>query len=52
MHLKKALNLIIKLNYLQLTNYLKCTKMELGTLINFGRPSLTYKKIINLKNSN
>ena len=38
--------------YAQLTNYLKCTKMELGMLINFGTPSLTYKRMINLKNSN
>ncbi len=35
----------------QLKNYLKCTKMELGMLINFGTPSLTYKRILNLKNS-
>jgi len=36
----------------QLKNYLKCTNMELGMLINFGMPSLNYKRIINLKNSN
>ena len=35
----------------QLKNYLKCTKMELGMLINFGTPSLTYKRKLNLKNS-
>jgi len=34
----------------QLKNYLKCTKMELGMLINFGTPSLTYKRILNSKN--
>ena len=33
----------------QLKNYLKCTKMELGMLINFGTPSLTYKRILNSK---
>ncbi|WP_428831830.1 GxxExxY protein [Flavobacterium yafengii] len=38
--------------YSQLTNYLKCTNLELGMLINFGTPSLTYKRMINLKNSN
>ena len=38
--------------YAQLQNYLKCTNMELGMLINFGMPSLTYKRMINLKNSN
>jgi GxxExxY protein len=35
----------------QWKNYLKCTKMELGMLINFGTPSLTYKRILNSKNS-
>ena len=35
--------------YAQLQNYLKCTNMELGMLINFGTPSLTYKRMINLK---
>nr|WP_315152625.1 GxxExxY protein [uncultured Flavobacterium sp.] len=35
----------------QLRNYLKCTSMELGMLINFGTSSLNYKRIINLKNS-
>lgn len=34
---------------MQLSNYLRCTNMEVGMLINFGRPSLTYKRIINLK---
>lgn len=38
--------------YMQLTNYLKCTNLELGMLINFGTPSLPYKRIINLKNAN
>ncbi|NEW78090.1 MAG: GxxExxY protein [Gelidibacter sp.] len=37
--------------YAQLKNYLRCTNMELGMLINFGTPSLTYKRIINLNNS-
>jgi GxxExxY protein len=35
--------------YMQVENYLKCTNMELGMLINFGTPSLTYKRMINLK---
>ena len=34
--------------YAQLKNYLKCTKMELGMLINFGMSSLIYKRIINV----
>ncbi len=37
--------------YSQLNNYLKATKKELGMLINFGQPSLTYKRIINTQNS-
>jgi GxxExxY protein len=48
----KAVSLVPDAFYTQLKNYLKCTKMELGMLINFGTPSLTYKRMINLKNSN
>lgn len=48
----KAVSQIPVTFYTQLTNYLKCTNMELGMLINFGTPSLTYKRMINLKNSN
>ena len=40
-----------KITYKQMKNYLKCTKMELGMLINFGTPSLTYKRILNTPNS-
>jgi GxxExxY protein len=48
----KAVSQIPVAFYAQLTNYLKCTKMELGMLINFGTSSLTYKRTVNLKNSN
>jgi GxxExxY protein len=48
----KAVSQIPVTFYAQLRNYLKCTNMELGMLINFGMPSLTYKRMINLKNSN
>ena len=48
----KAVSQIPATFYAQLKNYLKCTNMELGILINFGMPSLNYKRIINLKNSN
>jgi GxxExxY protein len=37
--------------YAQLRNYLRCTKMKLGILINFGQPSLQYKRILNSKSS-
>ncbi len=47
----KAVNHIPDTFYAQLKKYLRCSNMELGVLINFGTPSLTYKRIINLKNS-
>jgi GxxExxY protein len=46
----KAVAQIPTVFYAQLQNYLKCTNMELGLLINFGTPSLTYKRIVNSKN--
>jgi GxxExxY protein len=48
----KAVTQIHSVFYEQLQNYLKCTNMELGMLINFGTPSLTYKRILNPNNSN
>jgi len=30
----------------QLFNYLKATKLEVGLLVNFGEPSLNYKRIV------
>ena len=47
----KAVRHIPDTFFAQLRNYLKCTSMELGMLINFGMPSLHYKRIVNLKNS-
>ena len=47
----KAVTQIPSVFYAQLQNYLKCTNMELGLLINFGTPSLTYKRILNSNNS-
>lgn len=44
----KAVSHIPDVFYAQLKNYLKCTKMELGMLINFGMSSLIYKRIINV----
>lgn len=37
--------------YAQLRNYLRCTEMKLGILINFGQPSLQYKRVLNSKSS-
>ena len=48
----KAVTQIPSVFYAQLQNYLKCTNMELGMLINFGTPSLTYKRILNSNTSN
>ena len=31
----------------QILNYLKATKFRLALLVNFGTPSLTYKRILN-----
>jgi len=50
LEIKAVLQMPIVFNA-QLKNYLKCTKMELGMLINFGTPSLTYKRILNSPNS-
>ena len=44
----KAVSHIPDVFYAQLKNYLKCTKMELGILINFGMSSLFYKRIVNI----
>ncbi|MEC5166466.1 GxxExxY protein [Flavobacterium sp. PL11] len=44
----KAVSYIPDVFYAQLKNYLKCTKMELGMLINFGMSSLFYKRIVNI----
>lgn len=45
----KAVHQIPSVFYAQLQNYLKCANMELGMLVNFGTPSLTYKRIVNSK---
>lgn len=43
----KSVKIMPKVFYAQLNNYLTATKKELGILINFGRPSLVYKRVIN-----
>ena len=47
----KSVNQVPVVFYAQIKNYLTATKMELGMLINFGQPSLVYKRILNTKNS-
>ena len=43
----KALSDLSSEHESQLINYLKATRKKLGILINFGKPSLQYKRIIN-----
>ena len=44
----KASTVMVKEQERQLLNYLKATNYRLGILINFGQPSLIYKRLINL----
>jgi len=43
----KATKFMIEADYKQTLNNIKATHFQLGILINFGTPSLTYKRIIN-----
>ena len=43
----KALSSITSEHLGQVMNYLKATKLKLGLIINFGKKSLEYKRIIN-----
>jgi len=49
----KALAALIGVHESQLLNYLKATRQERGLLLNFGRPSLEFKRFIfsNLRKS-
>jgi GxxExxY protein len=42
----KALDALTGVEEAQVINYLKATGMELGLLINFGAPSLQYKRFV------
>ena len=46
----KALDQLTSREEAQVINYLKVSKLELGVLINFGGPSLEWKRIILTKN--
>ncbi len=47
----KATSGLIKTHYDQTSNYLKAIRMRLGLLVDFGTPSLTYKRILNSDHS-
>jgi len=49
----KALQALTGVEEAQLLNYLKATRLERGLLLNFGRPSLEFKRLIfqNLRKS-
>ena len=42
----KALHAITGIEQAQLLNYLKATSLERGLLLNFGRPSLEFKRLV------
>lgn len=43
----KATKYLVEADYKQTLNSIKATRFKLGLLINFGTPSLFYKRIIN-----
>ena len=48
----KALSSITGVEESQVINYLKATGLEIGLLINFGEPSLRYKRIVKTHSHN
>ena len=42
----KAISELSNDHIAQLLNYLKATKLRVGLLVNFGSPSLVYKRLI------
>jgi len=44
----KAVSFMHNDNFLQTQNYLNATNFKLGLLVNFGQPSLNYKKVLNI----
>ena len=43
----KSANFLTEADWKQSVNYVKATKFKLAILVNFGTPSLTYKRILN-----
>jgi GxxExxY protein len=42
----KALSSLVPEHESMVLNYLKCTNFKLGLLVNFGEPSLKYKRLV------
>jgi GxxExxY protein len=47
----KASSNLVKSDFEQTGNYLKAIRVKLGLLVNFGTPSLTYKRLVNSDHS-
>src|SRR5687768_1649447 len=47
----KAQAFLGRIDRAQVENYLKCSKLGVGLLLNFGRPSLQFARIVNSANS-
>jgi len=43
----KSTNYLSEIDRKQALNYLKATQFKLALIVNFGTPSLTYKRIVN-----
>jgi len=46
----KAVNALSSVHEAQVINYLKATGLEVGLLLNFGAPSLQYKRLVLTRN--
>jgi GxxExxY protein len=43
----KAVNSLLNEHFAQLLNYLKATGIDVGLIVNFGRPKLEYRRFNN-----
>ncbi|GAG07772.1 unnamed protein product, partial [marine sediment metagenome] len=48
----KAIKEITEIEKIQVINYLKAGGFQVGLLLNFGRKSLEYKRLVNTKKQN
>lgn len=47
----KAQPFLGRIDRAQVENYLRCSHLEIGLLLNFGKPSLQFARILNSANS-